>query len=120
GVAEIDRAALPVGQSPIVENLQENVEDFHVRLLDLVEEHDGVRASPHGFRQLAAFLATDIAGWWGYEPGDRVPLLVLGHVEADHGPFVVEHELGQRTGELRLSYSRRPEDHEQSHRPVRG
>ena len=39
-VAEIDRVALTVGQTALVENLQEDVEDVGMRLLDLVEEHD--------------------------------------------------------------------------------
>jgi hypothetical protein len=32
-----------------------------------------------------------------------VLLAVLAHVDADHGPLVVEEELGQRLGELGLA-----------------
>ena len=39
GVAEVDRAPLPVGQPPVVEHLQQRVEDVGVGLLDLVEQH---------------------------------------------------------------------------------
>jgi cobalamin biosynthesis protein CobT len=38
-VAEVDRAALPVGQAAVVEHLQQHVEHVGVRLLDLVEQH---------------------------------------------------------------------------------
>ena len=44
-VAEVDRAAVAVGQPPVVEDLQQHVEDLRVRLLDLVEEDDRVRAA---------------------------------------------------------------------------
>ena len=37
-VPEVDRAALRVGQPPVVEHLQQHVEDVRVRLLDLVEQ----------------------------------------------------------------------------------
>lgn len=46
GVAEVDRPPLPVGEPPVVEHLEQDVEDLRVRLLDLVEEYDAVR--PHG------------------------------------------------------------------------
>ena len=39
-VAEVDPAALGVGQVPVLEDLEEDVEDLRVRLLDLVEEDD--------------------------------------------------------------------------------
>ena len=37
GVLEVNRASLCVGEAPVVENLQQDVEDVCVRLLDLVE-----------------------------------------------------------------------------------
>ena len=62
GVAEVDRAALGIGQAAVVEDLQQHVEDVGVRLLDLVEEHDRVRLAAHGLGQLAALLVADVAG----------------------------------------------------------
>ena len=41
-VAEVDGAALAVGQPAVVEHLQQDVEDLGVRLLHLVEQHHGV------------------------------------------------------------------------------
>ena len=37
------------------------------------------------------------------QPGDRVLLHVLGHVDAHHRALVVEQEGGQRLSELRLA-----------------
>src|SRR5215217_1954106 len=46
-VLEVDRPALRVRKSPIIEDLQERVEDFRMGLLDLVEEDDRVGTTPH-------------------------------------------------------------------------
>ena len=46
-------------------------------------------------------------------------LHVLGHVEAHHRALVVEHELGQRSRELRLADARRAEEDERADGPVR-
>ena len=62
GVAEVDRAALGVGQAAVVEDLQQRVEDVGVRLLDLVEQHDRVGLAPHRLGELAALLVADVAG----------------------------------------------------------
>src|SRR5690606_26023617 len=43
GVLEVDDAALAVGQTTLLEDLQQRVEDVGVRLLDLVEQHDRER-----------------------------------------------------------------------------
>ena len=117
-VAEVDGAALAVGQAPVVEHLQQDVEDLRVRLLDLVEEDDRVRAAAHRFRQLAALVVADVAGRSADEARHRVPLLVLAHVDADHRLLVVEHELGERAGELRLADAGRAEEDERADRPI--
>ena len=43
GVREVRRAPPPVGEPPVVEHLEEQVEDVGVRLLDLVREEHAVR-----------------------------------------------------------------------------
>jgi hypothetical protein len=45
GVLEVDGAALGVGEAPVVEDLQQDVEDILMRLLDLIEKDDGIRPS---------------------------------------------------------------------------
>ena len=42
-VLEVDRSTLAVRQASVVEELQQHVEHLGVRLLDFVEEDDGVR-----------------------------------------------------------------------------
>ena len=49
GVAEVDRAALAVGEAAVVQHLQEHVEHVGVRLLDFVEQDDLVGPATHAF-----------------------------------------------------------------------
>ena len=109
---------MAVRQAAVVEDLQQDVEHLRVRLLDLVEEDDRVGPPPHGLGELSTLLVADVAGRGADEARDGVPLLVLGHVEAHHRPLVVEHELGERAGELRLADAGRPEEDERADRPV--
>ncbi len=48
-----------------------------------------------------------------------MPLHVLGHVDADHGPLVVEEELGERSRQLGLADPGGAEEDERADRPVR-
>ena len=118
-VAEIDRAPLTVGEPSVVEHLQQDVEHVRMRFLDLVEQHDLIGPAPHRLGQRSAFLVADIAGRRADEPGDRVLLHVLGHVDAHHRALVVEQEGRERLGELRLADAGRPQEHERADRPVR-
>src|SRR5215211_1082549 len=118
GVLEVDRAALAVGQPAVVHQLEQHVEHVGVRLLDLVEEHDRVGPPPHRLGELAALLVADVARRRSHQPRHRVLLHVLGHVDAHHGLLRVEHELGERPGELGLADARGADEQEGSDRPV--
>jgi hypothetical protein len=50
-VLEVDRAALAIGQAPVVEHLQQDVEHVRMGLLDLVEQDHGVGAAMHRLGQ---------------------------------------------------------------------
>src|SRR4051794_31204017 len=119
GVPEVDGAPVAVRQASVVEDLEEHVEDLAVRLLDLVEEDHRVRPAAYRLRELAAFLVADVTGRRADQPRDRVPLLVLAHVEPDHCAVVVEHELRKRARELGLAHTRGAEEDERADRPVR-
>ena len=71
GVAEVDGAAVPVGQAAVVEQLEEDVEHLGVRLLDLVEQDHGVRAPTDRLGQLPALLVAHVARGRTHEPADR-------------------------------------------------
>ena len=118
-VLEVDGAALGVGQPAVVEDLQQDVEDVGVRLLDLVEQEHGVGPPAHRLGQLTRLLVADVTGRGADQPADRVPLLELGHVEADHRVLVTEQRLGERARELGLPDSGGPEEEEAADRAIR-
>ncbi len=89
-VLEVDGPPLAVGQSPIIEQLQQNVEDIVMGFFDFIEKDHAVRTAADRFRELSSFFEPDIAGRRAQEPGHGVLFLVFRHVDADHGPFIVE------------------------------
>mmetsp|Transcript_3026 Transcript_3026/g.11268 ORF Transcript_3026/g.11268 Transcript_3026/m.11268 type:complete len:911 (+) Transcript_3026:148-2880(+) len=103
GVLEVDHATLGVGEAAILKNLKHHVEDVGVRLLNLVKEHEGVRAPPDSLGELATLGVADVAGGRADELGHGVPLHELGHVEAHHRILGAEVEGGDRLGELGLT-----------------
>ena len=70
GVAEIHRAPLPVRQPPVVEHLQQNVEDVLVRLLHLVEQDHLVWPAAHRLGQHAALIIADVTRRRADQAGD--------------------------------------------------
>jgi hypothetical protein len=104
-VAEVDLAALRVGQLSVLEDLEEDVEHIGVRLLDLVEEDDRVRLAAHGLGELAAFVVADVTRRRADEARHRVLLHVLRHVDLDHRVLVAEQELGERARKLGLPHA---------------
>src|SRR5262245_19639645 len=109
-VLEIDHPSLPICQPPVVEDLKQYVEDIVVSLLDLIKEDHRVGTSSYRFGQLPALLITDIAGWSSDQTGDRVLLLVFGHIDPDHCVFVIEQKFCQRPGQFGLSDTGRAEE----------
>ncbi len=117
-VLEVHGAALAVREPAVVEDLQQRVEHVRVRLLDLVEEDDAVRAAPHRLGELAALVVAHVAGRRADEPRHGVLLHVLAHVEADQRRLVVEQELGQRPRQLGLAHARGAEEDERADRAL--
>ena len=107
-----------VGQSPVVQHLEQHVEDVRVRLLDLVEQHDRVRPAADLLREHAAFLVADVAGRGAEETGHRELLHVLGHVHTDQRVLVAEQVFGERARELGLADAGRAQEDERADRTL--
>ncbi len=119
GVLEVHRTALGVGQPPVLQDLEQRVEDVGVGLLDLVEEHHRERLASHGLGELAALVVPDVARRRPDEARHGVLLHVLAHVELDERALVTEEELGERLGGLGLPHARRAEEDERARRALR-
>ena len=98
GVLEVHRTALVVGQTAVVQDLQQDVEHVGVSLLDFIQQDDGIRLTTHSLGQLAALFIAHISWRRSDESRHRVTLLVLRHVDTHHGVLVVEQELSQSLG----------------------
>src|SRR5271155_3860141 len=90
-----------------------------MRLLDFVEEDDGVGSAANALGQLAALFVTDIAWRRADEFRDGVLLHELGHIEADQRLFGTEEEFGEAASDLGLADARGPEEEEAAHRTER-
>ena len=112
-------AALRIGQAAVFEHLQQQVEDVGVRLLDFVEQHDGVGPPSYRFGELAALFVADVSGRRADESANRVLLHVLRHVDPNHRLFIVEHERGHAARDLGFADAGRPEEDERADRPLR-
>jgi hypothetical protein len=80
-VTEVRLAPVVVGQRTVVHHLQQQVEDFRMRLLDFIEQQHAVRLLGDGFGQQTALIEPDIARRRTDQTRYGVALHVLGHVE---------------------------------------
>ena len=92
GVLEVHHTTLGVGETSLVEDLQQGVEDV---------------------------LITDESRRGTEHPGCGVLLGVLAHVQGDEGILVTEEELGERLGELGLADTGRAGENERTSRTLR-
>ncbi len=118
-VLEVDLAPLAVLHLPLVEDLVEELEDVGVRLLDLVEEDDGVGLAAHRLGQDAALAVADVARGGALQRRDGVRFLELRHVDRDHVPLAAVERLGEGDGGLGLADAGRPDEHEDGDRLAR-
>src|SRR5690606_2971309 len=119
GVLEVDRATLTVGQTAVLEDLQQSVVDLRVRLLDLVEQDDEERLAAHLLGELAALVVADVAGRGTEEPRRGEAVVELAHVDLDERVVLAEQEVRQRLGELGLTDTRRSGEDERARRALR-
>ena len=105
---------MAVGQSPVVEDLEESIKDIRVGLFDFIKENDAVGATPNGFGQLATLFVTDVA--WGRpdEARDGMFFHVFGHIDTDDSVFTIEKSGGKGTGEFGFTYASRSEKKERA------
>ena len=89
-----------------------------MRLLDFIEQDHAVGPATHRLGELPTFLEAHVPRRRADEPRHRVLLHVLRHVDAHHRVFIVEEELGERLGRLRLPHARGAEEDERTDRAI--
>ncbi|GKT46678.1 uncharacterized protein ColSpa_06859 [Colletotrichum spaethianum] len=105
-VLGVDNTTLAVGDTAVVHELEEDGEYLLGSLLHLIEEEDGERLAAEGLGELTTGIVADVSRGSTNHPAKSMSLLVLGHVEADHGLGVVEEELGKGLGQESLTGTR--------------
>jgi len=99
-VLEVDDSTSSIGNSSIVENLEENLNKLPRSLFKLIDEHNRVRFPPDELREQPSFIVADVTCWSSEEFGDSVFLRVFRGVDSKHGIGRVEEEFGERFREL--------------------
>ena len=82
-IAEIDRTTLSIGQTTIVEHLQQHVEDIRVGFFHLIQQDHAVGLATNRFGQVATLLIANIAGRRTDETCHRVFFHELAHVDTN-------------------------------------
>ena len=109
---------MTVGEAPVIQHLQEDVEDFRMGFLHLVQQDHRVRPAPHRLGEIAPLLVTHVSRRRTDEPRHGVLLHEFRHVDARHGVFGVEQKLCQCLGQLRLAHPGGSQEEERAVGPV--
>ena len=76
-----------------------------MRLLDLIKENHGIRASPDLLRESPALVVSDISGRRADHFGNAVLFHIFAHIQPDKLSRGAENDIGDRLGKLRLSHA---------------
>ena len=98
---------------------KQDIEYFRVRLLDFIEEDNGIRLATHFLGQLTAFLVADISRRRSDETRRGMLLHVLGHVDPHDRILISEHGLGKSSCQLGFTYPGRTQEDEGAHWALR-
>ena len=83
-------------------------------LLDLVKQDHRVWPAADRLGQLTTRFVADIARGRTDQTSHRVLFAVFGHVDPDHGALVIEQEVSQGLGQLRLADTGRTQEQERT------
>ncbi len=112
GILEIDRSAAGVRDSPVVQNLEQDIEHVGMRLFDLVKQHHGVRVAADFLGQLPCLVVADIPGRSADDARDRVLFHKLRHVQPNQRLRGMEQLVCQRFDQLGLTHAGRSSEDE--------
>ncbi len=107
---------LAVGQSAVIEKLEQDIENIGVSFFYFIEQNHGKRFSSDSFGQLAALFVTDVAGRRSDKTADGMRFHVFAHVDADHRILVIEKVFGKRARKLGFADACRAEENKRADR----
>ena len=114
GIFEVHGAALTIGQTAIVQHLQEHVEDVGMGFFYLIQQNHAVGFAAHGLGQVAALFIAHIARRRANQTCNAVLFHEFAHVDADQMVFRVKQKASQRLAQLGFTHTRGAEEQERA------
>src|SRR5262249_52974682 len=111
-ILKINGVTYGIGQKPVLEHLEQYIEEVGVGFFDLIQQQYRVRVPFDLLGHLSAFFMADVARRATDQLRNGVFFHVLGHVKPDEGTVGAEQEFGQRSGDFSLAHSSRAQEKE--------
>ena len=114
GILKVHGPALGIRDTSIIQDLQKYVKHVRMGLLHFVKQHHAVWFAAHGLCQLSSLVVSNVS--WRRSDKTRHGMLlhVLAHINPNYVGLVVKQRLGKGFGQLRLTYTGRPQEQEGS------
>ena len=119
GILEVNDTAFTVGQTAIVQNLQQYVKDICMCLFDFVQQDYAVRMTAYSLGQLTAFVIADVSRRRTDQTRYGMLLHVFAHIDTYHVAFIIKKYLCQGLSELSLADTGRAKEDKGANRTVR-
>ena len=89
-VFETNAAALRIGQTAIIKDLQQEIIDFGMRLLNFIKEDDAVGMATRGLGELPGLVKANISRRGTGQARNIMALHELGHIQLQHSFFIAK------------------------------
>jgi len=80
----VNNPALPICESAVIQDLQEEGDEFPGGFLYLINQNDGIWLATDVLRELPALIITDITGRRSNQSRDRMLFRILRSINTDH------------------------------------
>ncbi len=119
GILEVNDTAFTIGQTTIVQNLQQYVKDICMCLFDFIQQDYAVRMTTHSLGQLTAFIIADVSGRRTDQTRYGMLLHVFAHIDTYHVAFIIKEYLSQGFSQLGLADTGRTKEDKGTNRTIR-
>ena len=119
GILEVDRTALIIRQSTVIQYLQQDIEYIRMSLFDFIKQDDRIRFPSDSFRQLTTFIISNVSRRRTDQTSGTELLLIFTHINTRHHILIVEQIIRQGLCQLRLTNSGCSQEDERTDRPLR-
>ena len=119
GILEVNDTAFTIGQTAIVQNLQQYVKDICMCLFDFVQQDYAVRMTAYSLCQLTAFIIADVSRRRTDQTRYGMLLHVFAHIDTHHVAFIIKEDLCQGLSQLGFADTGRTKEDKGANRTIR-